>query len=277
MKGKKRFHLENFQRVCAVCWNKCSRSARPVEITLIKEFVIENYTSNSVFFPAGICPSCSRNLYEYRRGKFRRILTISSDFNPGSLRETRSNFDCSCRICEIAKSHAHKRRQGEWGPNAQIALQSSTKVMFSYLDVMFLLGCAHSHPECASKRRRIGNHVNLISSSDQSTLEKVISSSIKRIWPGDKNTMQLQTLGKPKSLQLQQKCFQLFEPPFTSIVSAILLICPLPPLHIKLGILNLLIQHFFALDPKLEKVVTTALGIDRKDYHGKPFEGRQCS
>ncbi len=60
MKGKKRSHLENFQRVCAVCWNKCSRSARPVEITLINEFVIENYTSNSVFFPAGICPSCSR-------------------------------------------------------------------------------------------------------------------------------------------------------------------------------------------------------------------------
>ncbi len=38
MKGKKRSHLENCQRVCAVCWNKCSQSARPVEITLIKKF-----------------------------------------------------------------------------------------------------------------------------------------------------------------------------------------------------------------------------------------------
>ncbi len=74
--------------------------------------------------------------------------------------------------------------------------------MFNYLDVMFLLCYAHSHSECASKRRRIENHVNLISSSDQSTLEEVISSSIKRIRPGDKNTMQLQTLVKPTSLQL---------------------------------------------------------------------------
>ncbi len=113
MKGKKRSHLENCQRIFAVCWNKCSRSARPVEITLIKEFVIENYTSNSVFFLSGICPSCSRNLYEYRHGNFRRTLTISGDFNPGSLRETRSNSDCSCRICEIAKSHPHKRRDGK--------------------------------------------------------------------------------------------------------------------------------------------------------------------
>ncbi len=46
-------HLENCQRVCAVCWNKCSRSARPVEITLIKEFVIENYTSKFFSFLPG--------------------------------------------------------------------------------------------------------------------------------------------------------------------------------------------------------------------------------
>ncbi len=108
--------------------------------------------------------------------------------------------------CEIAKLHPHKRRDGPVNRKhfkfSQIALQSSTKVMFNYLDVMFILGCAHSHSECASKRRRIENHVNLVSSRDQSTLEKVISSSIKRIRPGDKNTMQLQTLGKPTSLQL---------------------------------------------------------------------------
>ncbi len=96
MTCKKRSHLENCQRVCAVCWNKCSRCARPVEITLIKEFVIENYTSNSVYFPSGMCPSCSRKLYEYRRGYFRR-----------------TNSDCFCRIRELAKSHPHKRRDGK--------------------------------------------------------------------------------------------------------------------------------------------------------------------
>ncbi len=46
---------------------------------------------------------------------------MSSDFNPGSLRETRSNPDCSCRICEIAKLHPHKRRDGKHRQTRQVA------------------------------------------------------------------------------------------------------------------------------------------------------------
>ncbi len=36
-------------------------------------------------------------------------------------------------------------------------------------------------------------------------------------------------------------------------------------------------QHLFALYPNLDKDVTAALGIIRKGYHGKSFEGRQSS
>ncbi len=57
----------------------------------------------------------------------------------------------------------------------------------------------------------------------------------------------------------------------------ILFICPPPPLYITLGVVNLLIQHLFALHHNLATDVTAALGLDRKDYHGKSFEGRQCS
>ncbi len=57
---------------------------------------------------------------------------------------------------------------------------------------------------------------------------------------------------------------------------SILLFCPPPALHIKLGIVNLLVQHLFSLHPHLEVKVAESLGILRKDYHGKSFEGRQC-
>ncbi len=36
-------------------------------------------------------------------------------------------------------------------------------------------------------------------------------------------------------------------------------------------------QYLFSLHPRLEKEVTKILGMVQKDYHGKSFEGRQCS
>ncbi len=82
---------------------------------------------------------------------------------------------------------------------AQIDLQSSTEVMFNYIYIMFRLGCAHARSGCASKRRRIESHGNLISSSDQSTLKKNESGLVTR------------TICNARYL---------FEPSFTSIFSA---------------------------------------------------------
>ncbi len=110
MKCKNLSHRENCQQVCVICWNKCPRSARLLEITIIEEFVIENYTPNSVFFPSRMRLSCSRNLYEYRSGNFQRTLGISSDFTSGSLRIIRKNTDCSCCICEIARPNPLTQR-----------------------------------------------------------------------------------------------------------------------------------------------------------------------
>ncbi len=71
--------------------------------------------------------------------------------------------------------------------------------------------------------------------------------------------------------------FNCLNPPLLYSNQPILLFCPPPTLHINLGIVNLLVQHFFSLHPHLEVKVAEALGILRKDYHDKSFEGRQCS
>ncbi len=113
MRKTKRSHEDNCKFVCAVCWRKCSRTARPGEVLLIQEYVISNYTTASAYFPSGLCQTCSRTLIEYRAGNFKRTLRISNDFSPGLLRVTRINSDCPCRICKIAKENAITQSQGK--------------------------------------------------------------------------------------------------------------------------------------------------------------------
>ncbi len=57
----------------------------------------------------------------------------------------------------------------------------------------------------------------------------------------------------------------------------VLLHCPSLPLHSKLGLTNVIFNSLFARNPNLEEQTADQLGIGRKEYHGKSFEGRQCS
>ncbi len=40
---------------------------------------------------------------------------------------------------------------------------------------------------------------------------------------------------------------------------------------------NLIVNSFLTLNPNLEEQIANQLGIAGKEYHGKSFEGRQCS
>ncbi len=62
MRKTKRSHNDNCKLVCAVCWRKCSRTARPGEVLLIQEYVISNNTTASDHFPSGLCQTCSQTL-----------------------------------------------------------------------------------------------------------------------------------------------------------------------------------------------------------------------
>ncbi len=111
MPKTKRSHQDNFKRVCAVCWQKCLRTARSMEVPLIQEYVISNYTTFNAHFPSALCQTCSPTLIEYRTGNFKRTLKISNDFSPGVLPATRTNSDCPYRICKIAKENAITQSQ----------------------------------------------------------------------------------------------------------------------------------------------------------------------
>ncbi len=55
------------------------------------------------------------------------------------------------------------------------------------------------------------------------------------------------------------------------------LLCLPPILHPKLGLTNLIVNSLFTRNPNLEEQFADQLGSARKEYHGKSFEGRQCT
>ncbi len=55
------------------------------------------------------------------------------------------------------------------------------------------------------------------------------------------------------------------------------LLCPPPPLQPKLGLKNLIVKSILTRNPNLEEQIADQLSIARKGYHGKSFEGQQCS
>ncbi len=74
-----------------------------------------------------------------------------------------------------------------------------------------------------------------------------------------------------------QAIFKCLNPTFLNSNLPILLLCPPPLLYLKLGIVKLRMQQLFSLHPHFEKEVAKTLGLVQEDFHGKSFEGRQCS
>ncbi len=57
----------------------------------------------------------------------------------------------------------------------------------------------------------------------------------------------------------------------------VLLLCSPPPLYPKLSLTNIIVHSLFTRNPNPEEQIADQLDIARKEYHGKSFEGRQCS
>ena len=57
----------------------------------------------------------------------------------------------------------------------------------------------------------------------------------------------------------------------------VLLLCPPTILHIKLGIVNSIVDAMLTLDPKLEDWFKKRFNLHRTDYHGKQYVGNDCN
>ncbi len=78
-------------------------------------------------------------------------------------------------------------------------------------------------------------------------------------------------------LSTRHNFFSCSKSPIPTTNRPALLLCPPPPLYPKLGLTNLIVNSLFTRNPNLEEQIADQLGIARKEYHEKSFEGRQCS
>ncbi len=71
--------------------------------------------------------------------------------------------------------------------------------------------------------------------------------------------------------------FSCSKQPIFDSTKPILILCSPSPLHLKLGLVNLLMDLLSDCFPVVEGLLAAEFGIPRKEHHGGSFEWRQCS
>lgn len=75
-------HEECLGKVCAVCTNlhgqKASRKVSDAQIECIQKYIFSGYRKDSIYFPQGICNTCSRHLRELKQEKEQQELELET-------------------------------------------------------------------------------------------------------------------------------------------------------------------------------------------------------
>ena len=108
MPHKAMTHDEARMKVCAVCTNqwgdKALRKVNEKEETMIRLHILENYSSENMFFPSGICSRCIHHLQQKDKGE-EVNLQLPKSYLFHMERELRSTplSVCKCEWCYLAR------------------------------------------------------------------------------------------------------------------------------------------------------------------------------
>ena len=117
-------HLQNRERVCAVCLLKADkvktgyRCVNEHQEAMIKEKISAVYDRENLCLPTGLCNACRLKIE--RPYVCNRFPNYSKIFKNGSLKWTRereSKVDkCDCEICKVsaAKMNEYRKMKNSW-------------------------------------------------------------------------------------------------------------------------------------------------------------------
>ena len=121
-------HEECLKLVCAVCTNLCghkaSRHVQKAEVLLIKKHVFGDYQEDNIWFPRGICSTCSRRLSDLAKQeqeepeKRKKVnLKLPDNYICEIPVQTRSKAGsvCTCRWCQLARLNGLDFRRWQQG------------------------------------------------------------------------------------------------------------------------------------------------------------------
>ena len=157
-------------KVCVVCYKKATRAVSAGDIEVVRNHIIEGYSSSNADLPSGICIGCSLNLSKKRKDATFAIPNCVDDYDPRRKAGLRSSaaHDCDCRICKVAlesgfeKHHKRKYQKKRGRPTTKSTPLSSFKVC-GHCFAKLYRGCNHSSEVCNSRRNRVDLLVDLTS------------------------------------------------------------------------------------------------------------------
>ena len=120
-------------KVCVVCYQKKAyRLVSDGDTDVIKNYVIEGYTSTNSDFPNGICISCSVSLSKKCKDPNFVIPNLVDNYDPERKTSLRSATICDCRICNMNRGkeiglklhHNRKNKRKRGRPTTNTTLES---------------------------------------------------------------------------------------------------------------------------------------------------------
>lgn len=95
-------HNRKRGKLCLVCMSKGKVKINDKLEKVIRDYLIEGYTTENLKFPSSLCPSCASRVYEYAKGDFRKLLPEWYDFTPMKNFRMPRQGPCECHLCEKA-------------------------------------------------------------------------------------------------------------------------------------------------------------------------------
>ena len=170
------------KKVCVVCYRKADRGLSVTDISLVREFIIEDYETSNPDFPCGVCNGCHLLLSKKSRNADVVLPTID-DYNPQRKYNLRNTSLCECKICQVTRltkqDHMKLKKSPGRRPSSELQPQSySSKFKICAKCYAKLYpGCSHSPQLCSSKKQKLQNVGNLIDSPTKQRLAREVNDS----------------------------------------------------------------------------------------------------
>ena len=194
-------HDDCRKRVCLLCYRKGDRPILELELQCIKDNLLDGYSLDDLEFPCRLCTACHIDLSKKINDCEFNLVPKVDDYDPGRVTYARSAASsvCMCRICTIAKMTGleySRMTRGKRGRPSKTAQQTIVKFCSNCYQKIYQ-GSNHSVSNCKSRKRKITNASNLVSSP--TTRQRLASNVLK-----EHEGTPLATLGPPRKTDVTE-------------------------------------------------------------------------
>ena len=96
-------HESNRKKLCVICCASAKRLLTQDQVKAIRDYLIEDYSTDNRRLPCGVCNTCRVRLDSMARGDLSQPIYPFFNFGPMATFRFSRNLECDCLLCEKAK------------------------------------------------------------------------------------------------------------------------------------------------------------------------------